>query len=250
MQERLQKIIARAGIASRRHAELLIASGQVRVNGRVVKELGTKADATKDRIEAAGRVVETKEGRRVYILLNKPPEVVSAMADPEGRKTLRNCLRGLPERVFPVGNLEYAASGLVFLTNDGDLAADMLKNWARLEQVYHVKVKGMLTLADLERLGKEIDAKMQTVRQPDATRGRAANYWYEVRMRDSKKEELRRTLFKEKHPVEKLKRIGLGPLTVEGIPRGRYRLIEQKEAEKLRKRTSAVKETKRFSGAR
>jgi len=99
----LQKIIARAGIASRRHAELLIASGQVRVNGRVVKELGTKADASKDRIEAAGKVVEANAGRRVYIVLNKPPEVVSAMADPEGRKTLRNCLRGLPERVFPVG---------------------------------------------------------------------------------------------------------------------------------------------------
>ncbi len=235
MEERLQKIIARAGIASRRHAELLITSGQVRVNGHVVRELGTKADAAKDRIEAAGRVVEAKEGRRVYIILNKPPEVVSAMADPEGRKTLRNCLRGLPERVFPVGNLEYAASGLVFLTNDGDLAAEVLKHWAQLEQVYQVKVKGMLTLADLERLGKEIGVRMQTVRQPDATRGRAANYWYEVRMRDTKKEELRRILFKEKHPLEKLKRIGLGPLTVEGIPRGRYRMIEQKEAEKLRK---------------
>src|SRR5229473_1969774 len=212
MQERLQKIIARAGIASRRHAELLILSGQVRVNGQVVRELGSKADAATDRIEAAGRVVE---------------------ADPEGRPTLRNCLRGLPERVFPVGNLEYAASGLVFLTNDGELAAEMLKNWAKLEQVYHVKVKGMLTLADLERLGKEIGVRMQTVRQPDATRGRAANYWYEVRMRDTKKEELRRVLFKEKHPMEKLKRIGLGALTVEGIPRGRYRMIEQKEAEKL-----------------
>jgi 23S rRNA pseudouridine2605 synthase len=235
MEERLQKIIARAGIASRRHAELLILSGQVKVNGRVVKELGTKADAAKDRIEAAGKVVEAKEGRRVYILLNKPPEVVSAMADPEGRKTLRNCLRGLPERVFPVGNLEYAASGLVFLTNDGDLAAEMLKNWAQLEQVYHVKVKGMLTLPDLERLGKEIGVRMQTVRQPDASRGRAANFWYEVRMRDSKKEEMRRVLVKENHPVEKLKRIGLGPLSVEGIPRGRYRLIEQREAEKLRK---------------
>jgi 23S rRNA pseudouridine2605 synthase len=242
MQERLQKIIARAGIASRRHAELLILSGQVRVNGHVVKELGTKADAAKDRIEAAGRVVESKEGRRVYILLNKPPEVVSAMADPEGRKTLRNCLRGLPERVFPVGNLEYAASGLVFLTNDGDLAAEMLKNWAHLEQIYHVKVKGMLTLADLERLGKEIGVRMKTVRQPDATRGRAANFWYEVRMRDSKKEELRRVLFKEKHPLEKLKRIGLGPLTVEGIPRGRYRLLERKEAETLRKGEKAGKE--------
>jgi pseudouridine synthase len=235
MEERLQKIIARAGIASRRHAELLILSGQVKVNGRVVRELGTKADAAKDRIEAAGRVVESKDGRRVYILLNKPPEVVSSMADPEGRKTLRNFLRGLPERVFPVGNLEYAASGLVFLTNDGDLSAEMLKNWAHLEQVYHVKVKGMLTLPDLERLGKEIGVRMQTVRQPDATRGRAANFWYEVRMRDSKKEEMRRVLLKEKHPLEKLKRIGLGPLTVEGIPRGRYRLIEQKEAQKLGK---------------
>jgi 23S rRNA pseudouridine2605 synthase len=244
----LQKIIARAGIASRRHAELLILSGQVRVNGQVVRELGSKADAAKDRIEAAGKVVEAKEGRRVYILLNKPPEVVSAMADPEGRKTLRNCLRGLPERVFPVGNLEYAASGLVFLTNDGDLAAEMLKNWAHLEQVYHVKVKGMLTLTDLERLGKEIGVRMQTVRQPDATRGRTANFWYEVRMRDSKKEELRRVLFKEKHPLEKLKRIGLGPLTVEGIPRGRYRLIEQKEAEKLLKFEKDGKGTKKEAG--
>src|SRR2546429_6869220 len=109
MEERLQKIIARAGIASRRHAELLILSGQVRVNGHVVKELGTKADAAKDRIEAAGRVVEAKEGRPAYHLTNQPPEVVSAIAGPDGRKTLRNCLRGLPERVFPVGNLEYAA---------------------------------------------------------------------------------------------------------------------------------------------
>jgi 23S rRNA pseudouridine2605 synthase len=234
MEERLQKIIARAGIASRRHAEQLILSGQVRVNGRVVRELGTKADAGKDRIEAAGKVVGAEE-RRVYIVLNKPPEVVATMADPEGRKTLRNCLRGLPERVYPVGNLEYAASGLVFLTNDGDLAAEMLKNWAHLEQVYHAKVKGMLTLPDLERLGKEIGARMKTVRQPDATRGRSANFWYEIRMRDFKNETLRRLMFKEKHPLEKLKRIGLGPLTVEGIPRGRYRLIEKREAEKLLK---------------
>src|SRR5260370_38140936 len=216
MQERVEKIGARAGIGSRGEAELLIGSGQVRVNGQVVKELGSKADAAKDGIEAAGRVVEAKEGRRVYILLNKPPEVVSTMADPEGRKTLRNCLRGLPERVFPVGNLEDAESGLVFLTNDGDLAADMLKNWAHLEQIYHFKVKGMLTLADLERLGKEIGAKMKTVRQPDATRGRAANFWYEVRMRDSKKEELRRGVFKRENPPVKQEWAWLWALTVEG----------------------------------
>jgi 23S rRNA pseudouridine2605 synthase len=114
----------------------------------------------------------------------------------------------------------------------------MLKNWAQIEQVYHVKVKGMLTLADLDRIGKEVGLKMKTVRQPDATRGRAANFWYEVRMRDSKKDELRRLLMKEMHPVEKLMRIGLGSLTVEGLPRGRYRLVKEKEVEALRKSAS------------
>jgi 23S rRNA pseudouridine2605 synthase len=263
MQERLQKIIARAGIASRRHAEQLILSGQVRVNGRVVRELGTKADAGKDKIEAAGRIVKAEE-RRVYLVLHKPPEIVSAMADPEGRKTLKNLLRGFPERVYPVGNLEYAAAGLVFLTNDGDLAAEMLKHWAELEQVYQVKVKGMLTLEDLERLGKEIGVKMKTLRQPDASRGRArpgwaagpprragrhggqaANYWYEVRMRDTKKEEMRNALFREQHPLEKLRRIGLGPLTIEGVPVGRYRLLHEREVEELKRSVRRGKEVKR-----
>ena len=234
MQERLQKIIARAGIASRRHAEQLILSGQVRVNGRVVTELGTKADAATDRIEAAGRVVRGAE-RRVYLVLNKPPEIVSAMADPEGRKTLKNCLRGFPARVYPVGNLEYMAAGLVFLTNDGDLAAKMLKRWGVLEQVYLVKVKGMLTLEELERLGKEIGVRMKTVRQPDAARRRAANYWYEVRMQDTKKDEMRDVLFRERHPVEKMKRVGLGPLTVEGVVEGRYEMLPDSEVEKLEK---------------
>lgn len=237
MQERLQKIIARAGIASRRHAEQLILSGQVRVNGRVVTELGTKADAMQDRIEAAGRVVKEAE-RREYLVLNKPAEVVSAMADPEGRKTLKNCLRGFPARVYPVGNLEYTASGLVFLTNDGDLAAEMLKHWGELEQVYFIKVKGMLTLEELERLGKEIGVRMKTLRQPDATRRRAANYWYEVRMRDTKKEEMRNVLFREGHPVEKMKRVGLGPLTVEGVEDGRYRVLKDAEVEELKRSTS------------
>src|SRR6202008_3459776 len=195
MQERLQKIIARAGIASRRHAEQLILSGQVVVNGKVVTELGSKADPEKDRIEAAGRTIKDEKRRAVYMLMHKPAEVVSSLADPEGRKNLRNLLRGFPERVYPVGNLEYTASGLVFLTNDGDLAAKMLKRWGALEQVYLVKVKGMLTLEELERLGKEIGVRMKTVRQPDAARRRAANYWYEVRMQDTKKDEMRNVLF-------------------------------------------------------
>jgi 23S rRNA pseudouridine2605 synthase len=233
--DRLQKIIARAGIASRRHAEQLILSGQVRVNGKVIRELGSKADPGSDKIEVSGQKITVDGERKIYLLLNKPPEIVSSLADPEGRKTLRNLLRGLPERVYPVGNLEYAASGVVFLTNDGDLAAHLLKHWDRIEQVYHIKIKGMLRREDLVRLGKEIGAHLQTLRQPDASRGHGANYWYEVRMRAGKRDELRDVLFRERHPIEKVKRIALGPLTVEGIPRGRYRLLGAQEVLALKK---------------
>jgi 23S rRNA pseudouridine2605 synthase len=243
MQERLQKIIARAGIASRRHAEQLILSGQVRVNGRAVTELGSKADLATDRIEAAGKLITTPQ-RLVYIAMNKPSEIVATMSDPEGRKTLRNSLRGFPERVYPVGNLEYAASGVILLTNDGDLAAQVLKNWEHLEQAYHIKVKGMLTLHDLDHLGKEAGVRMKTLRQPDSTRGRAANYWYEVRMRDTRKEELRRVLMKAQHPIEKWIRISVGPIEVEGIPRGRYRELKKSELEALRKAASPVRKAK------
>ncbi|PWT79560.1 MAG: pseudouridine synthase [Acidobacteria bacterium] len=239
MQERLQKIIARAGIASRRHAEQLILSGQVRLNGRVVTELGTKADTEKDRVEVSGKVVEAEE-KRVYLIVHKPPEVMSTLADPEGRKTLKNLLRGFPSRVYPVGNLEYAGSGLVFMTNDGDLAAALLKKWESVEQIYYVKVKGMLALADLERIGKEAGVRMQTLRQPGASRGMqgkrasaSGNFWYEVKMRDSKMEALRNVLYREKHPIEKVKRVALGPLTIEGVPQGRYRFVEKREAEQL-----------------
>src|SRR5712691_757299 len=184
MQERLQKIIARAGIASRRHAEQLILSGQVRVNGKTIRELGSKADTGSDKIEVSGKKIAAEE-RKVYLLLNKPPEIVSTLADPEGRKTLRNLLRGMPERVYPVGRLDYSASGLIFLTNDGDLAAEMLKRWENLPQVYHVKVKGRLTPEQLDAFGREAGARMRAVRQPDAARGHAANFWYEVSLKDS-----------------------------------------------------------------
>ena len=129
----------------------------------------------------------------------------------------------------------FALAGLVFLTNDGELAAQLLKHWDKIEQIYHIKIKGMLRREDLGRLGKEIGARLETLRQPDASRGRAANYWYEVRMRSSKKEDLRSVLFREQHPVEKIKRIGLANLTLEGVPRGRYRLLRPDEVSTLRK---------------
>jgi pseudouridine synthase len=245
VQERLQKIISRAGIASRRHAEQLILSGQVRVNGRIVRELGAKADPATDRIEAAGRAIQAEE-RRMYVALHKPPEVVATLADPEGRKTLRNCLRGLAERVYPVGRLDYGASGLIFLTNDGDLAAEMLRAWARLPQVYHVKIKGRLTLEQAAQIGREAGAKLQTLRQPGATRGKrpaqrpgGGNFWYQASLRDSKRDTLRRVLFAAQHPVEKLKRVALGPLTLEGLPPGRYRLLDEREVAQLRRALGA-----------
>src|SRR5262249_14050521 len=107
--------------------------------------------------------------------------------------------------------------------------------WNEIEPVYHLKIKGMLTLTDLQRIGKAAGVRMKTVRQPDATRGRVVNYWYEVKMRDSKKEQLRRALAAEQHPIEKLIRVGLGPLTIEGVPRGRYRLLQAGEVEALRR---------------
>ncbi len=240
MLQRLQKIIAHAGIASRRHAEQLILSGQVRVNGKVVTELGSKADPAKDKIEAAGHTIESEEAR-VYLLLHKPPEVVSSLADPEGRRTLRNFLRGFPKRVYPVGNLDYADSGLVFLTNDGELTAAILKNWSHLPQTYQIKIKGRLTLEELDRLGKETGTRLRTIRQPDSTRGRAANFWYEVHTTGAKLEDLRRTLFKELHPVEKVKRIALGHLSLESIPQGRYHLLEKRQADPLRNPQSLSK---------
>ena len=167
------------------------------------------------------------------------------MSDPEGRKTIRNSLRGFPARVYPVGNLEYAASGIILLTNDGDFAAALLKNWEHLEQAYHIKVKGMLTREQLANLGKEAGVRMQTLRQPDSTRGHAANYWYEVRMRDTKKEALRHVMFKALHPIEKWIRISIGSLSVEGIPRGRYRQLKPSEVEALRQSAQPTKKTRR-----
>jgi 23S rRNA pseudouridine2605 synthase len=236
MLERLQKIIAHAGIASRRHAEQLILSGQVLVNGQVVRELGSKADPTIDKIEAAGRLVEEKR-KSVYLILHKPPEVVSSLADPEGRKTLRNFLRGFPERVYPVGNLDYAASGLIFLTNDGDLTDKMLKSWSNIPQVYHIKIKGKLMLEELDHLGRQTKTIVRVVRQPDSTRGHAANFWYEAQVTGSKLDVLGRTLQKSGHPLEKVKRIGLGPFSLEGVPVGHYVLLSNEQAEAMRNPT-------------
>lgn len=232
MLERLQKIIARAGIASRRHAEDLIRSGQVRVNGVVVTELGAKADPERDRVEAAGRVAQVSEPR-VYLLLNKPPEVVSTLADPEGRRTLRNFLVGVSERVFPVGRLDYAASGAVFLTSDGEFAGRMLKASASLPQTYWIKVKGRLDDSQMKSLAHALRGKIFPLRAPHAAGRHALNPWYEVQFSGVRRDLLRRNLLAMGHRVEKLKRMKLASLETDTVPEGHYRQLSEAEVAKL-----------------
>jgi len=234
MLERLQKIIARAGIASRRHAEELIRSGQVRVNGAVVTELGAKADPERDRVEAAGRVAE-RPSEPTYLLLNKPAHVVSTMSDPEGRATLRHVLRGFAGGIFPVGRLDYAASGLILLTSDGQLADLIFRNSMRLPQGYWLKVAGRLTDDEMQQIRRQAHARLRRLRAPGAAGSVPANPWYEVELTDARRDLLRRALFALGHPVEKMKRVKLGPLELGDLAEGRYRRLEPREVAQLRR---------------
>jgi 23S rRNA pseudouridine2605 synthase len=234
MLERLQKIIARAGIASRRHAEELIRGGQVRVNGVVVTELGAKADPERDRVEAAGRVAE-RPSEPTYFLLHKPVHVVSTMSDPEGRATLRHVLRGLAGGVFPVGRLDYAASGLMLLMSDGELADRIFRTSARMPQVYWLKVAGRLRDDEMQQIRVRAHARLRRLRAPGAAASEPANPWYEVELSDTRRDLLRRALFALGHPVEKMKRIKLGPLDLGDLAEGHYRRMEPREVAQLRR---------------
>lgn len=224
MLERLQKIIARAGVASRRHAEELISSGFVTVNGRVITELGTKADESRDHIKVSGKLLRP-ESERVYLLLHKPPEVVSTMSDPEGRASLRDFLHGVSERVFPVGRLEYHSSGLVFLTNDGDLANRMLHAHG-VSQTYMMKVKSLLTFDEIAALGRMTGARISRLRGKDAP-------WYEVTLAEASNDALRKKLFQSGHLVEKMKRVRIANLALEALAPGRHRLLSPAEVSAL-----------------
>ena len=220
MEERLQKIIARAGVASRRHAEEMIASGLVTVNGHTVTELGTKADESRDHIKVAGKLVRPPKGR-IYMVLNKPAEVISTMSDPEGRQSLLDLLHGVSERVFPVGRLEYHSSGLVFLTNDGDLANLVLRSH-RIRQTYQLKLKTLLTFAEIESLARATGAHI--VR----TRGKEAP-WYEVTLSEARSDKLRNKLFQTGHPVEKIRRVRIANLELGGLAPGGHRELSAAE---------------------
>jgi 23S rRNA pseudouridine2605 synthase len=240
-EERLQKILAHAGIASRRKAEELLVEGRVSVNGKTVSELGSKADPERDHIKVDGQRIAIPT-RHVYIALNKPREVVTTVSDPQHRPTVMHLLKAVKERVYPVGRLDYNSEGLILLTNDGDLAARIMAPRTHLEKTYLVKVNGFLTVEQMEefRSGVAIHgrrtapAKIKIIKQAD-------NPWYEVRLIEGRQNQIRMMFKNFGRLVEKLKRVRVGPIDLRELPPGHWRYLNAQEVKRLR-RAAGIKE--------
>ena len=245
MQERLQKIIAHAGFASRREAEEMIRTGRVTVNGRTVTELGTKADAGRDHVKVDGKLITHAEPHR-YILLYKPKEVMTTVADPEGRTTVIDLIRGIRERIYPVGRLDYHSEGLVLLTNDGDLAYKVSHPTHGSVKTYSVKVRGVPDQRSIEKLqrgitleGKrtlpcEIERIKTTGRHDDE-----GNSWFQVKLREGRTQQIRRMFQAIGHPVSKLKRVAIGPISDPKLTPGVWRELTKSEVRLLTKQKEA-----------
>jgi 23S rRNA pseudouridine2605 synthase len=259
--ERLQKILAKAGVASRRKAEELIEQARVQVNGTVVTEPGTKADAARDHIRVDGKLLQGPERLR-YFVLNKPRGFVTTVKDPEGRPTVMQFFDKMRERLYPVGRLDYMTEGLLLVTNDGELANRLTRAGAGVEKTYLVKVAGQPSEAELDLLrgGVSIErgkpgsppvrtapARVRQVRQGD-------NPWYEVVLIEGRNRELRKMFEQIGHFVEKIRRVGYGPLVLDQEP-GSLRELRPDELAALRKaadgkqRTPKAKELRRRNAA-
>jgi 23S rRNA pseudouridine2605 synthase len=240
--ERLQKIIAAAGICSRRKAEELILAGRVQINGATVTELGTKADPARDHIRVDGKLLHGPERHRYY-LLNKPKGYVTTVSDPEGRPTVMALIRG-GERVFPVGRLDYASEGLLLMTNDGALANGLTRAASRIEKTYLVKVSGRPKDSELEQLrhglmidrGKPGSGEGRVMTAPAKVRlaREGENPWYELTLIEGRNREIRKMFEEIGHHVEKIRRVGYGPLVLDVTP-GKFRELSPEEVEKLRR---------------
>ena len=243
--ERLQKIISAAGVASRRKSEELITSGHVQVNGTVVTELGSKADRATDHIRVNGKLLHN-EHRQVYLLLNKPKGYVTTVKDPEGRPTVMDLLRGVKGRVYPVGRLDYASEGLLLLTNDGELANQLMKAASHVSKTYVVKVAGTPGDEAIAKLragvsiatddGKRVKTGPALVRIVKV----AANPWYEITLIEGRNRQIRRMFEAVGHHVEKIKRVRYGPLTLD-VPPGEFRSLTLKEVQRLKSATAGAK---------
>jgi 23S rRNA pseudouridine2605 synthase len=233
-EERLQKILSAAGVASRRKAEGLIVEGRVTVNGKVVTELGSKADFERDHIKVDGRLLKPST-EHIYIALNKPDSVVSTVTDPQRRRTVIDLLAGIRTRVYPVGRLDYHSEGLILLTNDGEFA-NAITTKSHVAKTYLVKIKGNLTLEEEEqfRSGVPLSGKrtapagLRLVRRGD-------NPWYEVKLVEGRNQQIR-IMFKHfGHLVEKLRRIRIGSVDIGKLKTGEFRFLDAAEVGKLMK---------------
>jgi len=233
MQERLQKLIAAAGIASRRKAEELIVSGAVTVNGKVVKELGAKADAERDHIKVSGKLLTRKE--KVYLLLNKPIGFLTSTSDPQARPLVVDLLGRYRNKVHPVGRLDFNSEGLLLLTNDGDFTHLITRAATHVPKRYEVKVKGRPTDAQLDRLrrGILIDEARTAPARIRRTRESASNSWFEVVLYEGRNQQLRKMFDGIGHSVIKLRRVAIGFLERERLRPGEYRQLTEAEVKRF-----------------
>jgi 23S rRNA pseudouridine2605 synthase len=232
---RLQKAIADSGLASRRKAETMITEGRVTVNGRVIRELGTKVDPERDHVKVDGRHLKPVPPS-VFLMLNKPKGCVSSLSDPAGRPTITDLLTGVGLRVFPVGRLDYDSEGLMLLTNQGELAQTLLHPRYHVPKTYLIKVKGVLTdeeIASLER-GVQLDDGMTAPASVRKVRKVEENSWLEVTIHEGRKHQVKRMLEAVGHPVIRLTRVRFGPLSLGDLPPGRYRYLTDREANAVR----------------
>jgi 23S rRNA pseudouridine2605 synthase len=234
-EERLQKLLSQAGIASRRHAEQMIVEGRVAVNGQIISELGSKADLSRDHVKVDGKLIRPPK-RLVYVALNKPNNTVTTVDDPEGRATVMELLRGVKERVYPVGRLDYHSEGLLLLTNDGEMANAIMSAATHLAKTYLVKANGTLSAAqELQfREGvpisgrRTLPAGLKLVREGD-------NPWYEVRLFEGRNNQIRLMFNHFGLLVEKLRRVRIGPLELGPLKPGEFRYLAGEEIQKLQR---------------
>jgi 23S rRNA pseudouridine2605 synthase len=236
--ERLQKIIAAAGIASRRKAEELITARRVTVNGEIIAELGSKADPDHDAIYVDGKPLKRSEPF-VYFVLNKPKCYVTTVSDPQGRPTVLELMKQIRERVYPVGRLDYASEGLLLVTNDGELAQKLTKAGSHVPKTYLVKISGKPPEQAIGRLRAGITIALDDGRRVTTSPAKirlaedAANPWYEIVLIEGRNRQIRRMFDAIGFRVEKIKRVKLGPLALD-VPPGKFRALTRDEIAQLK----------------